>query len=792
MNQKADERRTVERRWVFLCVLAVLILLPLLFYGAMVLGGKEPVAPDTVAVRPLGQWARQTTEELGTTPLWIPTLFSGMPSYGSYIHTPASPLSPFGWLFKPFADQRGVRYFLLMLLGGFSGYAFFRRQGVSAPAAAVAALGYVMTPYIPGVIEAGHSTKLAALMHVPLLLLALDVLLSKPGPLSAAFFAIAFAMIGWTNHPQIVFYAVLVGALYGLGRILTEWSRWGASRLLTTLGWLVIAGAVCFCLVAEPALAVREYAPYSIRGASESGGATWQYATNWSFHPQELTSFLFPGYFGYKSPLYFGPMPFTQSTHYVGIAVLLVIALGVARRRDARGWVWLGITLILLLIGFGRYVPILYRPFYELIPFFNKFRVPSMVYALLPLALGYLLARGLDALVTVAPSGRKEKGRSQKGWFLAAGAAVAVAALVAVVAAVTKSQGMQGPEWVRPQELQQYSLQQLGQLRSERWGLRIGSIVQGLLTVGVLLAAVPIARRLGRVLGIALLAVIVLADVCLVGARFVDFQDPEHVEQVLRADRQVDFLRGQEGPFRVLPIDEFGSNRFVAFGIGTVGGYHPAKLRVYQDLLDARFLTTPPILRMLNVRYLLSSKDPGHPSFEKMSDGVYAFGDALPRAWFVPSWRSVPAGEATLRALGSPGFDPAAVALFNPTGEPDLPTTGLPVREVETVSVEPHHVRLTVGEGSQPGLLVISEIFYPAGWSATIDGVESEILQANHCLRGLVVPPGEHAIEMRFSPEGVRLGRSLNRAGGIASLLLLIVGLWWDRRTRRQVNAAAR
>jgi hypothetical protein len=313
-----------------------------------------------------------------------------------------------------------------------------------------------------------------------------------------------------------------------------------------------------------------------------------------------------------------------------------------------------------------------------------------------------------------------------------------------------------------------------------------------LLTVAILLAAVPVARRLGQSRGTALLAVIVLIDVCLVGARFVDFQDRERVEQVLRSDPQIEFLKQQEAPFRVLPVDDFGSNRFAAFGIGTIGGYQPAKLRIYQDLLDARILATPPILRMLNVGYLLSGKDPGHPSFEKVSEGVYAYRDALPRAWFVPGWRSVPEGDATLRALGAPGFDPARVALFHPGSEPNLPTEGLPIREVETISVEPHLVRIEVGDGPEPGLLVVSEVFYPEGWSATIDSAVAEILRTNHCLRGLVVPPGRHRIEMRFEPKGVQLGRTLNRTGGIVTLVLLAVGLVWARRGRTRSAQANR
>ena len=190
MSSKKDQPPAREGRPLFVLALVALVLVPFVLYAGMILQGKEPAAPDTMAVRPLGTWALATADALGTTPQWLPHLYSGMPSYGSYIYTPASALSPLGYLLKPFATERGIRYFILMLLGGFAGYAFFRRQGVSAPAAAVAALGFVLTPYMPGLIEAGHSTKLRALMHAPLVLLAIDYFLDRPGPLAAAALAI--------------------------------------------------------------------------------------------------------------------------------------------------------------------------------------------------------------------------------------------------------------------------------------------------------------------------------------------------------------------------------------------------------------------------------------------------------------------------------------------------------------------------------------------------------------------------------------------------------------------------
>ena len=774
--------RTRDGGWSLRLALAALIVLPLIFYAAMVFGGKEPAAPDTMAVRPLGAWAREAAREIGATPLWIPYLFSGMPSYGSYIYTPASPLSPLDWILRPFADARGMRYFIFLLLGGLSAFALFRRHGFSPPACAAAALCFVMTPYLPGCVEAGHSTKIRALMHVPLVLLTLELFLERARPLTAAAFALALAMLGWSNHPQILFYAGIIGALYALGRILTDRAAWPARRLGLLAAWFAAAGVVAFFLIAEPTLAVREYAPYSIRGATDGGGASWDYATAWSFSPKELVSLLFPGYFGFRGATYFGYVAFTQSTHYFGIIALAVALLGFLRRRTVLGWIWVAISAVLLLIGFGDHLPILYGPLYKLLPYFNKFRVPSMIYSLLPLTIGFLVAQGLDGLSSPPESAsRKGTAPAPRPWFIAGGVALGIAL---IVFAMSKAGAPPDSGYIRPQEAGRLSSEQMDALRAARWSLRNGSVALGLFLLGLFLAAVPYARRLRRPAGAALLGFVLVADIWIVGAKFVDFVPASQVESVRQSTPQIDFLRAQPGPFRVLPLEEFGSNRFVAFKIATVGGYQPAKLRIYQDLLDQQLLMSPAVLSMLNVRYLLSERDPGIAAFTPVAEGVYEFGGAQPRAWFVPSWREAADESAVLKAIGGREFDPAAVAYFSRGHVPQIPASGLPVRDVQVDSGSPHLLRFRVADGQGPGLLIVSEIYYPAGWTAYVDGAATPILQANHCLRAVVVPTGAHTIEMRFASRAYKTGRMLNRIGGLALLAMAGLGIVLARQER--------
>lgn len=777
-----------NRRILAFCC-ATIVLVPLLFYAEMILGGEEPPALDTMAVRPLGDWARAADRAMPGTPQWIPFIFSGMPSYGSYIYTPAAATSPLDWFVRPLAGSRGMRYYLFFLVGGFSSFLLFRRHGVSDPAAAAAALAFILTPYMTGVIEAGHSTKLRALMHAPLVLLAVDLLLSRPGALTAAFLALATSMLGWSNHPQILYYVAMIAFLQVVVTLVVDRPQWPAPRLLRTAGWGACALLVALLLLAEPTLAVREYVPYSIRGASEGGGASWDYATGWSFHPKEMITFLFPEFFGLKGQTYFGPLPFTQSTHYLGIVFLMLVAVEFSRRRDAKAWTWMGISLVLLLVGFGNNFPVLYRPFFEVLPYFDKFRVPSMIYSLLPLTLGFLLAGAIDGIAAprrseeraapAAKSREREKegdrrqrmpaGRSSdRRWIIAGAVLVAFAALALGIGLATSGSAS---GLVKDGESARIPAQQLQQLAVERARMRTEAVARGLLLVGLTCAAVPWARRRRAPFGSAVIGGLVLVDILVVGSKFLDLVDVSRLDAELAPTAAERTLQAQPGPFRVLPLEDFGSNRFAARGIETVGGYQPAKLKVYNDLIAQELLMNPSVLAMLNARFILSERDLNHPSFQRIDAGVFEFRGALPRAWFVPSWQVMPDATATLRMLGGESFDPSRTALLAKRPE-GIPESGLPVRQARFSRSDPHTVRIEIEGDGGAGLLVVSEVWYPPGWRATIDGSPAEILQANHCLRAVVVPAGARVVEMRYASPAFQRGRLLNRAGAI-----LLVGM---------------
>jgi hypothetical protein len=798
------------RRVTWLSLL-VLVAAPLFFYAAMVLGGKEPPAPDTMACRPFSIWGRQVQQEMGRVPDWYPFIMAGMPSYGSYTYTPRSPFNPIALAQRLCDGNRGAFYWILFSLAGLTLFAFLRRQGFTRPASVIAALLFSMTPYFPGVVAAGHSTKLEALCLLPAFLLALDMIIERPGAGRAAFLAGAVALLAWANHPQVVFYGLVVGFLYGISVLVVEKRVAGRGYWLRLAGYGLAAAALAAGMATEPFLAVREYAPWSIRGAAAVGsngaGAGWDYATAWSFHPRELVALLFPGWFGLQGETYWGPMPFTQSTHYFGVAAVVLAVFGLARARGPRRWIWGGISLFVLFVGFGRFLPLVYGPMYHLVPFFNRFRVPSMIYSVLPLCLAFPVAAGLDALlaapgVAVGAAGRAAGGAKRKGAASASTPAATSRSLLMIgavllvlwaVLALGAGGALSGPNaLLRPEEVGRLDPGRVQVLQGGRLSLLQQSVAHGMIVLLLGLGVLALRRVRAAAPWIGLLAgIVIVGDVVLVGRSFYHVEPRAAARDSLPLPRACDFLARQPGTFRILPWDPtpystfFRSNAFGLVRLESIGGYQTARLRAYADLLDANLISRPAVLSMLNVRFVLSPAridGIGAPLHE--SDGfVYPWPDSLPRAWAVRKAEPVAAFSALKRRFESDSFRPGETALVYPGQGPSR--VDFASARVTLSGRGPGSLRLRV-DAEGDAFVVVSEMTFPPGWTATVDGRPATVHRVDHVLMGVEVPAGGHDVAFTMRAPGRLRGTRVSRFSAVLTLALAAAAISLGRISRRR------
>jgi hypothetical protein len=296
-----------------------------------------------------------------------------------------------------------------------------------------------------------------------------------------------------------------------------------------------------------------------------------------------------------------------------------------------------------------------------------------------------------------------------------------------------------------------------------------------------------------------------LIDLAAIDGRLINPQPRQALAESFRPDATVAFLKQQPGLFRILPLPLFsespwGDNTFAYHGIQSVGGYSPAKLKIYQTMLDSCMLSeTDPsfpynrnVMNMLNAVFVVV---PGRLP-EGMFDLVnvdrdrkmltYRNPSALPRAWFVDSAVVAHSDHEVFALLNSSGFNPARLAVVQ---SPALPPA-VSGHDSASASVTLFQSRKIVISAStpHPALLVVSEVYYPAGWKASVDGRETEIYRTNSVLRSVLVPAGTHEVTMTFDPPMYRFGYLLTNAGWVTAGLCVLAGLWLDPRVRARLR----
>ncbi|MBW6514312.1 MAG: YfhO family protein [Candidatus Syntrophosphaera sp.] len=567
----------------------------------------------------------------------------------------------------------------------------------------------------------------------------------------------------------------------------------------------------------NPYMSTMEYSHYTMRGGS--AGLETSYAQGWSFHPLEILTLIIPDFYGGVSPTYWGYMPFTQIYNYFGLVVLAFGIIALLGKKHRRMAIFLSISSFLfLLMSFGSFAPALSDLLLKYLPYFNKFRVPSMILTMVQVNAVILAALGLD---TVLHYSEKEDKRWSKGLFKAFWICGAVF-LLWLVAAKSLFGGLNFTNAGELAQLEQYNaMSRLAEFKSQRLGMLYTSGILSLLflTVSMGLAWLKSSKKLPKLAFILLLTVIVFADLYVYTGKHLKSENlkarQEHLDRFAIQDYD-EYLLADKDNYRVYPVDtNILTHRQLpkpagewAYHHQTVLGYSAAKLKRYDDLLKVlqdsaqgpgewrRYLIgvfsppqgempeekATPIMDMLAVKYLLHPERlpydslltkirPVYDSYRGVS--VYRNETALPRAWFVDSVQMVEPADSILALLRSESFAPRRLAYVeNDVGNVTAPDSAW----VKQTKAEMHELSYDLYT-DKPAFLVLSEVYYPAGWKALLDGEEIPIHPANYVLRGLQIPAGEHKLELVFTPDSYKKSVTLSLIGLLVSLLALAGGL---------------
>ncbi len=742
----------------------------------------------------LGYMARAFfADALQTTgfPLWNPIILGGTPfleslAGGYSLH----PLSVSLLLVMETYRALGWKLVIHVFLAGISMYAWLRMLDLSRGAAMLGGLAFLLAPYMVTLVFPGHDGKIFVTAMAPLLFWAMEWFLARRGVLPLVAMAGIIALVILSTHFQMAYFLFGAAGAYMLFRsIQLGWggkgegwkpaaSTFGAFLLFSVLG----AGVTAVQLV--PAVDyVTEHSRRAATTLEAEGPQAVAYASSWSLHPEEVVSLAVPEFIGnstgtteWTRDTYWGRNPFKLNHEYLGLVVLLLAALAfTGGPRAGVRWFMAGMGTVVLLFSLGANTPV-WRVFYEVVPGISLFRAPSMAIFLTGFAATTLAAMGVDRGAHLL-----EEGGGPRVWRLLAGGAglLALGWILAATGALTSlwtSILYPGMEPAKAEALE-------NAIPHIQRGFGIAVLLAGLLAA--LWWAVD-RRFFPAALLVPAVALLITADQWRVNAAFIEVLD---YRSFAAADDNIRFLQDrqrQEPPFRILSMVQGGQDVAPGMhGLELAGGHHPNDLGRYRELIGMEGSGLPEhlvnfhpnVMDVLNIRYLLWP-DAQYGSLEgtqpvsqvNLADGrvarsVHAV-QTLPRVRVVGE-ALVVEPERTLEAvLDVDGYDPSRQVVLeeNPPLEPGGPEVRGTVQWLERT---PDHLRFRV-EADGPALVVLSENWFPS-WRATVDGQETRVLRADHTLRAVAVPEGEHEVEFRYESPVLRAGLGVS----LLSILLL-------------------
>ncbi|MCC5934628.1 MAG: hypothetical protein LAT75_10285 [Candidatus Cyclonatronum sp.] len=798
----------IRPAWQHVICLSFLFILPLFHYGDVIIGDKRFFSPDIIQWRASAESVIEHREQFGEEPLWAENMFSGMPAFiVSYVRS----VPHFDNIFKWMAPVFPAAALWVMLVGI---YLFLLRLKLHPLAAVTGAVILGLTTYMPIIVGAGHNAKVYALAFIPWMFYGYMLLTrSRHWILGLAVFALAANLEFRAGHPQVTYFFLYLFFIWWVYDTVNAWRSGTLPDWMRKTGLIAAAGLLALAANVQPYWSIYEYSPYSIRGGSgaeERSGLDLDYAMAWSHGWFELTTLAVPGIMGGSSAdgLYWGPKIMTSGPHYLGALSVLLILLALFKVKSGLKWVFLSGAVLSALFALGEHFLAFNQLFFEYMPLFNKFRAPEKWLMVTTFSLGMLAAMGANWLFSIER--RNEITRLKDMLWPALGAAGL--GLILFFAASNML------SYTKTGERQQIAAQLaranqvdisdprvneaagrfLAEFRLERENLAKSDTTRYLLftSAGLVLIGAFVTAKLPAYAVILLFIALLTADLSSVGKRYIP--QTSKVDQFVS---QRDFLERQRlphhtfiqqqqrerpYPYRVFPIDENPFNNAVpAYFYPSVGGYTGAKMNRYQDAIDQAFFASPGLnfglLDMLNVRYITAARDLQFPDFplvfEDETGVVMENRGVLPKVFFPGNVKAAESPSAALNFISEPFFSPEIRSVIEKPEETLRTHRADPRARFSVSRYNAREIAFTVNK-TEPGYIAISEMYYPAGWRAYVNGEENDIYAMNFLLRSLYLTAGEHEVQLIFEPRSHTLGSVLSWIFNLVILGLLGFGIF--------------
>lgn len=821
---------TVRRTLAFIAGLIVIAVISFAFFYPDAQQGNELRQYDTQQGIAIGQEAKTYAEMTGETPRWTNSLFSGMPTFQ------ISPSYPSTSLFSWIGSVMGLGLpspanLLAMMMVGF--FILMISMRMKWGVALLGAIAYGFSTYFIIIIGAGHIWKFITLAYIPPTIA--GILLCYRGRyLAGGALAALFAMMQIaSNHAQMTYYFLFVIIGFVIAEAVVsyrakEMPRWGKATAT-----LAVAGLLAVLANLPSLYNTYEYSKETMRGRhselaqpasqgeNSTSGLDKDYITQYSYQPSETFSLLIPNikggasakpvkgrmmpvnlgeldgagsageieqqYLGYMSQ-YFGDPEGTNGPVYVGALIVALFLLGCVIVKGPVKWALLVLTVFSILLAWGRHAMTFTDIMLSIAPMYSKFRTVESILVIAEFTMPLLAVMALQQLVS-DNSGWSAYRKPilwcfgiTIGFCLLAWAAPGLFGSAItdndrmIDGYITSSLMQQGYDSNTARGFSLANPDIYNAVETLRYGLVKADALRSLLiaAAGLGLIILYMKGKLTATVLTGVLVVIVFLDLYTVNKRYLN-HDSFVARQltvgpyIAKTPADEVILQDTAMNYRVMDIPRFYSAD-PSYYHKMIGGYHAAKLTRYQDLIDRHLSHFTQgaetdadwnVLNMLNARYVVGMD--GQPLLNP---------EAYGNAWFINKVEYVDGADAEMAVLGK--IDTRSVAVADSRFRSAL-GSGNPATPGDTIfetSYNPAHLTYRANS-AKGGVAVFSEVFFPWGWTATIDGKPAEIGRVNYLLRAINIPAGSHTIEMTFNPESLRV---TDRAA-TGAIILIYIGL---------------
>ena len=792
-------------------------------YCKPALEGKVLQQSDISQWKGMAQDALQFSEKNGHAPLWTNSMFGGMPAY-QITGVPGFAYS-IGVLDNLFTLKL-AEPINLFFLACICFYFLAQVLGINPMVSIIGALTYSFATYNPIIVVVGHITKMHAIAYLPFFIGSLLLIFKRKYIIGAALTGIATTLFVQSNHLQITYYGIIIVAFMSIAFTIQWIVEKDYAHILKTFTAALIGGLLGIAVNAPMLISTYEYGNESIRGGSslsasnsdstiKNKGLNKDYALSYSMFKSEPLVLMFPNIYGASSDpnhfdpttskaievlqqmppqigqqlqsfvqFYWGGIGFTAGPPYMGLIVCLFAFIGLSVKSNEHKWWILGTIIFSLMLAAGSYFESFNYYMVDHLPFYNKFRAPSMIMVIPTLLLGILALYGMDAMTK--ESNFKDFIKKYKTSLVIIGLVFA-SVLYIYISSDFKSdnekqlltQIAQIPDANQKAAFDVPAHDLVNALAEDRKGLIEDDLVRSfifilLLVVVLFLYFKKMINQTILVVGFGILALIDLFQVNTKYLKPESFVEAAETENSFTPSAIDIAIKKDTSFYRVLDLsggiqNAFNGGALVAYHHNTIGGYHPAKLSIYQDLIENQLYKFPnclPVVNMLNTKYILSGN---------IANDTIPNKAALGNVWFVKGIRYEKTGAEVMKSLSF--FNPkdtAIVELKDKIGALD----GLSFDSTSTIQLVSNKNDEIYYESNTATkqFAVFSEIFYKLGWKAYVDNAETPIVKTNYVLRGIIVPAGKHDIRFEFKPTSIN---AAIKASTFASILLWGILAWF-------------